>query len=328
LAIGATLVLILRSGMAGPVLSTPTIIASRQDSVSGPDASKMISPSLDLYWPPRPQPLAAPDAPGNRLWWDTRFVYRRAVLLDVIAQRAPAGTVAEVLWDGNAAVREGKARRDGADVRIVYWDGQWGRELARSLRSIAGELGWRVSFALLDGDEGTGRYYLYYGRPEAADGDVLVSGGSGRAEHALVLALDSEEKVEWGPTVTWMAHSTVTQTLASPDGRLVFEHPAGGLDQDTRVRLRVVPVSERSGFGPLPNYEFHADPPPDEPGRGNLVRWDPPVTVSINWAGLPGAASSPTWAHFRHDPTTGTWEPVLIEFDAETGILRFTTDQP
>ena len=97
---------------------------------------------------------------------------------------------------------------------------------------------------------------------------------------------------------------------------------------DVAVRLRVVPVSERSGFGPLPNYEFHADPPPDEPGRGNLVRWDPPVTVSINWAGLPGAASSPTWAHFRHDPTTGTWEPVLIEFDAEIGILRFTTDQP
>jgi len=149
-----------------------------------------------------------------------------------------------------------------------------------------------------------------------------------RADHALALALAPQEAVEWGPTVTWTAHSTATQTLVSPDGRFVFEHPAGGLDQDTRVRLRIVPVSERRGFGPLPEYEFHADPPPLGSGEGQVARWDPPVTVSINWTGLPGDASSMTWAHFRHDSTTGTWNPVPIEVNTETGILRFTTDQP
>jgi hypothetical protein len=109
---------------------------------------------------------------------------------------------------------------------------------------------------------------------------------------------------------------------------LVFEHPAGGLRQDTRVRLRIVPLSERSGFGPLPDYEFHANPPPGASSGDQIARWDPPVTVSINWAGLPGVASGLTWAHFRYDAAAATWNPVPIEVDAETGIVRFTTDQP
>ena len=328
LAIVATLILVIRSGTAGPALPDLTVTDAYPDSTPWPYASEIVSPSLDLYWPSSPQPLAPPDAPGHRLWWDTRFAYRRAVQLDAIAQRAPAGTWAEVLWDGDAAVRTGEARRDGGDVRIVYWDGQWGRELARTLVSNAGEPGWRISFALVDRDDEAGRYHLYYGRPAAEAGDAPVSTAGDLAEHALVLALDAQESVEWGPTVTWTAHSTVPQTLVSPDGRLVLEHPAGGLSQDTRVRLRIVPGSERGGFGPLPEYELHADPPPGGPEAGHLSRWDPPITVSINWAGLSGITSSPTWAHFRHETTAGTWEPVPIEFDAETGILRFTTDQP
>jgi hypothetical protein len=325
LAIAATLVLILRSGTAMPAslaLSTP-------DPRPGttPEATVVEGDSLaqDLYWPPKPQLLAPPDAPGNRTWWDTRFAYRRAVLLDVFARRAPTGRAVEILWDGDAAVRKGMARADGADVRIVYWDGQWWHELERTIGSGPEGQGWRISFALVGNDEGTGRYHLYYGYPGAARARVPLAPKDQRVEHALVLALGPQEAVEWGPTVTWTAHSTATQTLVSPDGRFVFEHPAGGLRQDTRVRLRIVPVSERSGFGPLPDYELHADPPP---GGAQNVYWDPPVTVSINWAGLPGDASSMTWVHFRHDSATGTWQAVPIEVNAEAGTLRFTTDQP
>jgi hypothetical protein len=217
------------------------------------------------------------------------------------------------------------ARADGADVRIVYWDGQWWHDLERAIEPGPRGQGWSLSFALADDAEESGRYHLYYGYPGATYVDAPQSTEGKRPEHALALALGPQEAVEWGPTVTWTAHSTATQTLVSPDGRYVFEHPAGGLDQDTRVRLRIVPVSERRGFGPLPEYEFHADPPP---GGARVAQWYPPVTVSINWAGLPGDDSSMTWAHFRHDPATGTWNPVPIEVNAETGILRFTTDQP
>jgi hypothetical protein len=293
-----------------------------------PYAGDILSPSLGVYWPSRPQPLAAPDTPGNRLWWDARYRYRREVLFDAIARRAPAGTVAEVLWDGEAAVREGKVRADGADVHIVYWDGQWWHESARAIRSGAGGRGWRISFVLADGNAGTVRYHMYYGYSGVLELEPGLARKDEHAGPALLMALGPQESVEWGPTVTWTAHSTATQTLVSPDGRLVFEHPAGGLRQDTRVRLRIVPASERSGFGPLPNYEFHADPVPQSPDDERIAQWNPPVQVSINWAGLPGDASIMTWAHFRHDPVSGAWNAVPIEIDAETGVLRFTTDQP
>jgi hypothetical protein len=320
-AIVATLVLLLRSGMAGPAL--PVYLTPDVDTNPPPYA---LAP--DVYWPPQPEPLAPADAPGNRLWWDMRFAYRRAVLLDDVARRSPSGSAVNVLWDGETAVREGAVRADQADVRIVYWDGQWWRELARTVESSAGREGWRVSFNLVGDDDGTGRYHLYYGYADATGARVPQPVGGESRAHALTLALGPQEAVEWGPTVTWMAHSTATQTLVSPDGRLVFEHPAGGLRQDTRVRLRIVPVSEGGGFGPMPAYEFHAEPPPGRVGEGQGVSWNPPVSVSINWSGLPAGASGPTWAHFRYDWATGAWEATPIEFDAETGILHFTTDQP
>jgi hypothetical protein len=263
-----------------------------------------------------------------------RYAYRREVLLDEVAQRAPAGTMAEVLWDGDAAVGEGEARPDGSDVRVVYWDGQWWHEQARSVWPDAEKPGWHVSFELVGGGEGRGRYHLYYGVPPvAAVGSAAEVGSAperegGRALHAFLLALAPEEAVEWGPTVLWTANSGEAQVLASPDGRMVFEHPAGGLSTDTRVRLRIVPLQERSGFGPLPEYEFHAEPPPGVRAEGEFARWDPPVSVSINWAGLPGDGPSQTWVHFRYDETAAMWSPVPIVLDAETGILRFTTDQP
>jgi len=327
-AIGATLALVLRSGIVPPASLASSTPIPEPGSMPQTWALEGDSLSLDLYWPPKPQLLAPPDAPGNRTWWDTRFSYRRALLLDVIAQRAPAGRVVEVLWDGDAAVRAGWARADGADVRIVYWDGEWWHELGRTIGRGAGGEGWRISFALAGNGEGAGRYHLYYGYSDATGAVGVLPAESDLAGRALVLSLGPQEAVEWGPIVTWTAHSTDTQTLVSPDGRLVFEHPAGGLSVDTRVRLRIVPVSERSGFGPLPDYEFHADPPPGGSADGQGVHWDPPVTVSINWAGLPGKSLSPTWAHFRYDWSAATWEPVPIDVNAETGILRFTTDQP
>jgi hypothetical protein len=145
----------------------------------------------------------------------------------------------------------------------------------------------------------------------------------------LLLALDDEHGVEWGPQVVWTADDTTTQTLVSPDGRIVIQHPPGGLPRDTRVRLRTVPVVERKGYGPLPGFELHADPPPTSPGPDGIVRWDPPVTIVINWAGLPvGEEDLRSWVHFTHDASAGTWSSVPAEFDAARGVIRVTTDQP
>jgi hypothetical protein len=328
LAIVASLVLVLRSGLAA--LTPPALPTSDPQSDSTPAALVVGGKAAGqgVYWPPNPQPLAPPDAPGNRIWWDARFAYRHAVLLDEIARRAPGGRAVKVLWDGHAAVREGAARADGADVRVVYWDGQWWHELAREMEPGPEGQGWTVSFALAGGEEQTGRYHLYYGHPGAAHTDLPLPAEGTSLANALALALGPQEAVEWGPTVTWTAHSTATQTLVSPDGRFVFEHPAGGLQRDTRVQLRIVPLSERRGFGPLPEYEFHADPPPGRSKDGQNVLWDPPLSVTINWAGLTVDASSVAWAHFRHDSATGTWNPVPVDVNVETGILRFTTDQP
>ena len=333
LAVAAALALVLRSGMSGPRVLAPPATDLEPGSASLPHPGAVISSSLNVYWPPQPQPLAPPDAPGNRLWWDMRYAYRREVLLDEVAQRAPDGTMAEVLWDGDAAVSAGRARPDGSDVRVVYWDGQWWHEHARSIWRDAGKPGWHISFALAGGDEGGGRYHLYYGVPQVlgSSGTEIgpaPEGEDGPASHALLVALAPEEAVEWGPMVLWTANSADAQVLVSPDGRLVFEHPAGGLRHDTRVRLRIVPLSERSGWGPLPEYEFHADPPPGVAEEGQLARWDPPVRVSINWAGLPGEGPSRTWVRFRYDETAAAWSPIQIEVDVETGMLHFSTDQP
>ncbi len=329
LAIGATLVLILRLGtvgaadvsaVAGPTISPePEMLVG--DAIPTPEG---------MYWPLEPQPLATPNAPGDLLWWDARFAYRRPILLDAIAARAARGTPARVLWDGHRAQREGKVRADGADLRVLVWDGWQWWEIPRRVRVHPEGSGWEISFLLqgpeLGRDTGILAYYSYYGNPWSESAPVTQDLPEAPR---LLLALADEQGVEWGPQVVWTVDGATTQTLVSPDGRIVIQHPPGGLREDTRVRLRTVPVAERKGYGPLPGFELHADPPPTSPGPDGIVRWDPPVTILINWAGLPVEEQDlQSWVHFAHDASAGTWFGVPAEFDAERGVIRITTDQP
>ena len=279
-----------------------------------------------LYWPPHPQPLATPNAPGGLLWWDARFAYRRPILLDDVAAGAPAGLWAQVLFDGEQAQREGKMRADGADLRVLVWDGANWWEIPRRAQPRRSQRGWKVIFHLQGPALArAGRYYLYYGCPSATPPPVADGAPD---SSRMLLETGAEEGVEWGPTVTWTAHSTTTQTLVSPDGRIVISCPPGGPQEDVRVRLRTVPIGEGNILGVLPDFELHADPPPGPPGPSGIAHWQPPLVVTINWAGLPvDIHDLESWTYFAYDEDSGTWYSVPLDFDRERGLIRLITDQ-
>ena len=330
LAIGASLVLVMRAGGFKLVneLEPPVMdMGSRS-----PGAWRSAIPTAEgLYWPPDPLPLATPNAPGDLIWWDARFAYRCAVRLDAAAALAPDGTWARVIVDGERAQREGTMRADAADLRTLVWDGQRWSEIQRRVRPLSGTTLWEVVFQLqgpelvsLTGDAHR-VYHIYYGHPFASSPPTA---GEETETASLLLELADPEGVEWGPEVIWQAGALTVQTLTSPDGRVFIQVQPGALQQDTRVRLRTVPLSERGSHGPLPDFELHADPPPGSPGPDNVARWNPPLQVTINWAGLEvNPVYLEAWSHFAYDSSAGLWRSVPVEYDPERGVIRITTDQ-
>lgn len=128
--------------------------------------------------------------------------------------------------------------------------------------------------------------------------------------------------------MVWTAESSTAQSIASRDGRIVIECPAGGLSREVRVRLRIVPPEEGGLPGVLPDFELHAQPPPTPLGSSRVARWDPPLRVTINWAGLPVEVSEiENWTYFLYDENTHSWYAAPVEFDHRTGLLRFVTSQ-
>ncbi len=327
LVIGAALTLIVRSGILGSGDMVATALAGPTVTVTPPLRVPYAVPSpAGLFWPVHAQALATPSA-GGLLWWDSRFAYRVPILLDMVAAGAAAGTWARVILNGESALQAGQMRADGADLRVLVWDGERWWEIARRARPRLDKRGWDVLFHLQNAEiAGTGRYYLYHGNPSAGAPPVLEDAPE---TSRLLLTLGDAESVEWGPEVTWSANSAEAQMLVSPDGRIVITCPPGGPREDVRVRLRTVPLTERTGRGPLPDWELHADPAPGHPGPSNVAHWDPPLTVTINWAGLQAnPADLMSWVHFAYDERTATWRSVPVQVDLDQGLIRITTDQP
>ncbi len=328
LAVGGVLVWVVGKELARePVDVLATVAALPSPSPTPPQLVPDALPtSAALYLPAGAQPLATPNAPGDVLWWDARFAYRQRVQFDDVAAMLPAGMWARVAFDGESAQREGKMRSDGADLRVVVWDGLHHWELPRSAVPRREVRGWRVVFPLQDPVIAQqGSYYLYYGNDTALPAP--------RAEGApelprLLLSLDTEESVEWGPEVVWVAESPTGQSIASRDGRIVIECPAGGPSREVRVRMRAVPAGDGGLPGVLPDFELHAQPAPMLLGSSRVVRWDPPLRVTINWAGLPVELSEiENWTYFIYDEKTDSWYSVPAEFDRRTGLLHFVTSQ-
>jgi hypothetical protein len=328
LAIGATLALIIKSGNVKGVDVLATAVAGPAPSSTPPVLAQDVVPTAQgLYWPPDPQPLATPNAPGNLLWWDARFEVRQPIVLDAIAAGSPPGTWARLFFDGEGAQRDGLMRPDGADLRILAWDGMRWWEIPRRAQPRIEKRGWEILFHLQDPEITlNGSYYLYYGNPLAENPPVAESAPE---TSRLLLELGERQSVEWSPEVFWVANGTAPQTVVSPDGRIVITCPPGGPAEDVRVRLRTVPVAENKRNVSVPAFELHADPPPGPPGPSNVAQWRPPLTVTINCAGLPvDVVDLETWVHFVYDTDAGTWRSIPVEFDAEKGLIRFTTEQP
>jgi hypothetical protein len=325
----AVLVLVLRTGSAiGSVDVLATVMAAPTPTPTPPAFVPDAVPTpSDLYWPPDPQPLSTPNAPSDLLWWDARFAYRQPILLDVVAAGMPAGTWAQVLFDSERARRESKMRVDGADLRVLIWDGHDWWEIPRQARPRRAKSGWQILFHVQDLEIARqGEYYLYFGNPFAESPPVAQNAPE---TSRLLLTLGEQENVEWGPEVVWTANSATAQTLVSPDGRIVIRCPPGGPRETVRVKLRTVPLGERSSTDPLPDFELHADPPPGPPSSLNVAQWDPPLSVTINWAGLPvDVQDLQSRVHFAYDQNTGAWYSFPIEFDEQRGTTRLTTDQP
>ncbi len=312
------------SASAATATPTPTPTATPARPIYVPDA---VPTPEGLYWPPEPQLLSMPNAPGDLIWWDARFLYRQPILLDVVAQEAPAGTWAQLLFDGRDQQRAGQMRDDGADLRVVIWDGRNWWEIPRRAQPRHDKRGWQILFHIQSPEiAAQGGYYLYYGNPFAAPPPAAIDAPE---NSRLLLTLGQQESVEWGPEITWSAHATATQTLVSPDGRIVIECPPGALDKNVRVRLRTAPFSESDHNRPLPDFELHVDPPPHPTDWSNVVRWSPPLRVIINWAGLAvDVRDLRGRIHFEYDMNSGAWYSVPIEFDERTGQTRLTTEQP
>lgn len=111
---------------------------------------------------------------GVQAPFDGRFAFRRRISIQAQGAAVPAGYALPVTFDHAALVSAGRARADGADVRVLYQrEGQLG-ELARAADP---QRGWNredttVWFRLpvgLAADGTNGDAWLYFGQPEPED---------------------------------------------------------------------------------------------------------------------------------------------------------------
>jgi hypothetical protein len=196
LGVVGALVWVGRAGLAGePVDVLATVAAQPSPSPTPPLLVPDAVPTpTELYTPPEPQPLAVSVAPGDIRWWDARFAYRRRIEFDALAAGLPAGMWARVAFDGEGAQVEGKMRSDGADLRVVAWDGDRWWELPRSAEPRREVKGWRVVFPLQDRSIAQqGGYYLYYGYAAAPPAPTATAVPE---SPRLLLSLGMEEGVE------------------------------------------------------------------------------------------------------------------------------------
>ena len=104
-------------------------------------------------------------------WWDPDYLFRQRIDVETDTAAAPGGYTVPVTLDHAALVANGIARADGADVRVLRWDGASWTELDRILDDgatwgdAATTLLFRTDVAI--DAAAVDSYWLYYGNPAA-----------------------------------------------------------------------------------------------------------------------------------------------------------------
>jgi hypothetical protein len=105
--------------------------------------------------------------------WNTDYSYHKKLTITNNSSGAlPVGYSVSYTFNHAALVSAGKSLANGADIRIVYWNGSSWVELDRALdlssswNSTATTI-WFESQAAISGNSTDSNYYLYYGNPSA-----------------------------------------------------------------------------------------------------------------------------------------------------------------
>lgn len=160
------------SGLGGSVtIVTPTPTSPVPPTLTPtPTAEVTPPPTPTPTTTPSPSPTPTPTISGAP-WWNAGYSYRAKIYIYPGSDDVPNSFTQYLEINHYLLVNSGKARSDGRDVRIVYWNGSSWQELDRILDPTFANNNWhqndtRLLFRLLypiDRSVIEDQYYLYYG---------------------------------------------------------------------------------------------------------------------------------------------------------------------
>lgn len=109
---------------------------------------------------------------GGPSWWNAAYDWRTAITVASGGPAAPNGYSVSLTFDHATLVSAGKARTNGDDVRVMYWNGATWTQRDRVLREGSGwnsattTIWFRTQAAIPAGGSNV-NYFLYYGNPAA-----------------------------------------------------------------------------------------------------------------------------------------------------------------
>jgi hypothetical protein len=106
-------------------------------------------------------------------WFDSDWIYRKQIAVEAGPSEVPAGYSVQLTFDHESLVTSNKAKTDGDDARVVYWDGSRWSEIDRMLdpsstwNSDTTTIWFKTQTTIQASTSDPG-YYLYYGNPQAS----------------------------------------------------------------------------------------------------------------------------------------------------------------